>query len=368
MNKKKKFVPAANELLFSGRELLWVILPVLVLILLVLPVWHASWETIELPENFRLPYVNRDNYYLYSRCAALETARSRYLFIGDSAIWGMYAGNSGTIPAHLNRLLKERCCGNLAIDGLHPVAMRTLVQTFGDGVRGRTVLIYFNPLWVNSPKYDLSGSEPFTVNHPELLPQFGSIACYQAGFDKKIGILLDRYVRFFGWKKHLQNYFYRNEDFKSFLVKNQVADPFAPIRRHIVPEEKEHKGTDKNYLTRGIPVQHWEWVPLEKSRQWQALLETAEILRSRGNKVLVMVGTINPGLLDAGTLAGLKKLRLQAADDLKRKGIEPVMFPELPAEFYADASHLLESGYARIAEFLLKEKIIRNRSAAATEN
>jgi len=80
-----------------------------------------------------------------------------------------------------------------------------------------------------------------------------------------------------------------------------------------------------------------------------------------------MVGTINPGLLDAETLAGLKKLRLQAADDLKRKGIEPVMFPELPADFYADASHLLESGYARIAEFLLKEKIIRNGSADASE-
>ena len=106
---------------------------------------------------------------------------------------------------------------------------------------------------------------------------------------------------------------------------------------------------------------------LEKSRQWRALLETAEILRGRGNRVLVMVGTINPGLLDAETLAGLKKLRQDAASDLKRKGIEFVMFPELPGEFYADASHLLESGYARIAEFLLKEKIIRNRSASASE-
>lgn len=359
MSKRKKFVPAANALLFSGRELLWVILPVLVLILLVLPVWHASWEKIELPENFRLPYVNRDNYYLYSRCAALETARSRYLFLGDSAIWGMYAGNSGTIPAQLNRLLKERCCGNLAIDGLHPVAMRTLVGSFGGAVRGRTVLIYFNPLWVNSAKYDLSGEESFNVNHPDLLPQFGSIACYQAEFDKRIGILLDRYVRFFGWKRHLQNYFYSNEDFKNYLVKTGSANLFSPIRRTLRPEEKEHKGTTQNYSTRGIPVQHWEWVPLEKSRQWQALLDTVYILRGRGNRVLVMVGTINPGLLDGATLSGLKKLRLQAAADLKKEGIEFVMFPELPGEFYADASHLLESGYAQIADFLLKEKIIQ---------
>ena len=358
MGKKKKFVPAANALLFSGRELLAVILPVLALVLLALPAWHASWEKIELPENYRLPYVNRDNYYLYSRCAALETARSRYLFLGDSAIWGMYAGNSGTLPAQLNRILKKRCCGNLAIDGLHPVAMRTLMQSFGSAVRDRTVLIYFNPLWVNSAKYDLSADEPFTVNHPELLPQFGSIACYQAKFDKKIGILLDRHIRFFGWKKHLQNYFYQNEDFKSYLIKHHLSNPFAPIRQQIVPEEKEHKGTDKNYQTRGIPVQHWEWVQLEKSRQWQALLDVVKILRSRGNRVLVMVGTINPGLLDAGTLDGLRKLRLQAAADLKQKGIESIMLPEVKAGFYADASHLLESGYAQVAEFLLKEKII----------
>ena len=175
------------------------------------------------------------------------------------------------------------------------------------------------------------------------------------------------YIRFFGWKKHLQNYFYRNEDFKSFLVKRHLADPFAPIRQHIIPEEKEHKGTEKNYQTRGIPVQHWEWVPLEKSRQWQALLDTAAILRGRGNRVLVMIGTINPGLLDPATLAGLKKLRLQASEELKRKGIEPVMLPELKADFYADASHPLESGYAQIAEFLLKNKIIQDRSRLFTE-
>ena len=103
-------------------------------------------------------------------------------------------------------------------------------------------------------------------------------------------------------------------------------------------------------------------MPLEKSRQWQALLDTAEILRCRGNRVLVMIGTINPGLLDAGTLAGLRKLRQQAAADLKQKRIEPVMLPELKADFYADASHLLESGYAQIAEFLLKNKIIQDSS------
>ena len=118
-------------------------------------------------------------------------------------------------------------------------------------------------------------------------------------------------------------------DFKSYLIKHHLSDPFAPIRRQIVPEEKEHKGTDKNYQTRGIPVQHWEWVSLDKSRQWQALLDTVKILRGRGNQALVMVGTINPGLLDPSTLNGLRKLRQQAAADLKQKGIEPIMLPEV---------------------------------------
>lgn len=355
MSKNKDFVRAANSLLFSRKELFFTMLAVFAAVLIIFPMLLRCWEKITLPDDFRLPYVNRDNYYFYSRCADIETQRSDYLLLGDSAIWGMYASNSGTLSAQLNRMQKKYRFGNLAIDGLHPVAMQTLMENFGDSIKNRKVLIYFNPLWVNSAKYDLSSTEKFTVNHPELLPQFGNIASYEASFDKKAGILLDRKCLFFSQLKHIRNCFYNNGDFKTHLVNTGTSNPFAPLRREITAEEKEHKGTSENYLTRRIPIQHWEWVSLSKSRQWQALVNTAEYLQKQGNQVTVMIGVINPGLLDKSTLSGLRQLRLDAAELLAQKKINSIMLPELDAKLYADASHPLESGYTEIAKALLKE-------------
>ena len=358
MKKKKSFIRAANALLFTSKELLVLCGAVFVLMLLVLPVIYEKNFKVTLKEDFRLPYVNRDNYYLYSCCAEAEANRCKYLFLGDSAIWGMYASNAGTLPEQINQLLQGKYCGNISIDGLHPVAMRTLVQNFAKGVTGKTVLLYFNPLWVNSEKYDLSGKEPYTVNHPELVPQFGNIASYDADFDKRIGIVLDRYLPFFSLKRHWQNYFYGNSDLKSFLIQNPSGAFFDAIQTGICPEEKEHKGSTENYRAKGIPLQHWDWVKLSTSRQFAALIDTAHILTARGNQFFVMIGTINPGLLDDATRQGLAELRKDAEMLLRENGISSIMMPEIDAKLYADASHPLESGYAELAKFLVDQKIV----------
>lgn len=362
MTRKRRFIRAANALLFSGRELLWTIAAVGLLLLAVFPLAYRSWERIELPAEFRLPYENRDNYYLYSRCAEQETARRPYLFLGDSAIWGMYAANSGTLPEQLNRLCGSSLCGNLAIDGLHPVAMKTLIKHFGTAVRDRTVLIYFNPLWLNSTKYDLSSSEEISINHPKLLPQFGGIPNYRASLDERIGTLIDRNILFFGIRNHLQNYFYGNADLKKYLAEHSGCNPLASLRRSICPMETEHKGTQENWSTRGIPIQHWEWVPLSVSRQWQALLECAALLAERGNRVVVLIGGINPELLDDSTRAGLTQLRFEAEKHLQSAQLEYFLLPELDGQLYADASHPLEEGYRRLAEFLAEQPLFKNHS------
>ncbi len=358
MEKKKNFIRAANALLFSGWELVLTSAVILLLVFVLFPLCWRSWEKITLPDDFRLPYANRDNYYLYSRCAEKAVAASDCLLIGDSAIWGMYASNTETLSAQLNRMQKKVRFSNLAIDGLHPVAMKTLMENFGSSIRDRHVLIYFNPLWVNSAKYDLTGSEKFTVNHPELLPQFGGIASYEAALDKKIKILLDRELLFFSQLRHIRNFFYNNSDFKSHLAKTEGINPFAAVSREIRPEEKEHHGSKENYLTRRIPIQHWQWVQLAGSRQWRALTGTAKLLESRGNKVTIMIGGINPGLLDEPTLAGLRQLRAEAAKLLQQEKISCITLPELDSALYADASHPLGTGYALLAEDLLKKLAI----------
>ena len=264
MAKKKTFIRAANALLFSGRELLLTSTVILLLVFVLFPLCYRSWEKITLPEDFRLPYANRDNYYLYSRCAEKAAAESSWLLLGDSAIWGMYASNSETLSAQLNRMQKKVRFSNLAIDGLHPVAMKTLMENFGSSIRDRNVLIYFNPLWVNSAKYDLSGSEKFTVNHPELLPQFGKIACYEAAPDKKIRILLDRELLFFSQLRHIRNCFYNNSDFKSCLAK-----PMLPVvwvgAKFWFQESKQKRSRNIKIRWKSLP-ERVLWTKLSKAR------------------------------------------------------------------------------------------------------
>lgn len=351
--KKKVFTRAANALLFTLPELLIVLAIVLTALLWGVPALYRHSTAVEAVRDFRLPYRTRDDYYLYGRCAEEVTKRCRNIFLGDSAIWGMYASNSGTLPAQLNRLAGRECCGNLAIDGLHYVAMETLVRDFGGAIRDRDVYIYFNPLWVNSRKYDLSEDGEFSVNHPRLLPQFTRLGGYRADFDRRVGTFLEQKLAYFSLLHHLRVNFFGNRDFKAFLVDHPAECPLRRVSRRLRPEETEHRGTRDNWKTRGIPVQHWEWVALSESRQWRALIDTIRLLERRGNRVTVLVGNINPELLDAPTLAGLRSLRQSAADALKRENIDSIVLPELPGELYADASHPLESGYAKLAAFLL---------------
>ena len=353
--KSKKPIPySANGLRLSPRELLAVAVIVMIIVLVLLPFGHSHCLKVELPDHFRFSYATRDDYYLYAHVVKQAAAKYDALFLGDSVIWGMYVNNESTLTECLNRRAGKESFGNLAIDGLHPVAMRTLVKEHCHALKGKQLYLAFNPLWVNTPEYDLTGSGDIAVNHPKLLPLFDySIKANKQSFSERCNALLERKLAFYGMLHHLQLNGFANKDLKSFIAKNPDANPIARLHSTVNPIEQGHALNSKiDWYDAGLPEQNWPWVRPDASRQWQAFMETINILRSRGNHVTVILGSINAHMLTPKSTEAFEALRTEHIRILTNKEIPILSMPILPSDEYGDASHPLAPGYERLADFL----------------
>ena len=356
MGKLKKIPATSNGAVLSPRELALTLLAVAGVVCVVVPILYWHWVDIRLGRDFRLSYTSRDDYALYSRIVEKLCADHAALFLGDSVVWGMYVANDHTLPALINQALGEEAVANIAVDGLHPVAMETLMRHYGRAIRGRRIYLYWNPLWMNTPLYDLSGEGDFAINHPRLLPQFRwSIRSYRPEFRERCQAAIERQVPFYGWLHHLRVACFNNRDFKKYLAAHPDENPLARLHRDLEPVETGHFDSRFDWKDNGITAQDWPWVAPAASRQWRAYLATAELLKARGNEVVAVLGTINPHLLTPTSLECYHTLRQEVAFELQQRGYRLVVLPELPSEEYADASHPLADGYRRLAEFLAPE-------------
>ncbi len=361
----KKIPVNSNGLYLYLWELLAVAIVVLTLVWGVLPLWHRQKLQVTLPENFRFSYQLRDDYLLYR--AMVREACSKYdnLFLGDSVIWGMYVRNDSTLPALINQKLGKETCGNIAIDGLHPIAMEGLMKQCANEIHGKRVFLYFNPLWVTSQDYDLTGEGTATVNHPRLLPQFDfSLTNYHGTLKERCNAKLEQMLDFYAMLHHLRVCFYDNRDFKTYIAKHPDENPLSRIRMELSPIEEGHtSNATMDWYESGIAEQNWPWIDLTASRQFQAFRNTALMLRQNGNEVVVLLGTINPFMQNPECLERYRKLMAQAEELLSQakdsSGNTLVVLPELPSEEYGDSSHPLMKGYDRLADFLISKGLFQ---------
>ncbi len=128
----------------------------------------------------------------YTRVAA-QTHDS--LVIGDSVVWGQYVTREQTLTHYLNELAGRRRFANLGLDGAHPIALTGLIEHHASGIRNKPVLLQFNPLWLSSPRHDLSSDEESQFNHPKLVPQFVPwLAPYKDAISPRIGVVVERRI------------------------------------------------------------------------------------------------------------------------------------------------------------------------------
>ncbi|MEQ2006644.1 MAG: hypothetical protein ABMA26_07595 [Limisphaerales bacterium] len=354
-----------NELRLTGRQWLLVGGIVLAFMLLAPRVWQAA-ERFDTGPDYRLPYALSKDYWLYERRLGELPAKSAVV-IGDSVVWGEYVLPDGTLSHFLNQAAGSRdAFANAGVNGLFPLALEGLVEHYGGALRNRKVILHCNLLWMSSPKADLSTKKEERFNHSRLVPQFSPrIPCYRADASERLGVVMERNFPVMSWVNHLQCVSFNQKSIPDWTLeqsdgeppgrpntyKNPLAQltldvPAAPV---IDPERGPASPRHKPWSTTGDGTTRFEWVTLDSSLQWAAFQRLTQLLRARGNDVLVVVGPFNEHLMAEDNRAAYRQLRNGAAAWLKGNQIPAIVPEPLASPLYADASHPLTEGYRALA-------------------
>ncbi len=335
-----------------------------------LPRAWSRYEGFAPETDYRVPYALSEDYWHFTRYARLAARDADVLVVGDSVVWGEFTPPHETLTHHLSAL-EDISLRNLGVNGIHPVALDGLLRYYGRPVREKPVLLHFNPLWMSSPRHDLSADREFRFNHPALVPQFWPrIPCYHDDTGARADIVASRFMPLRGFAAHLAIAYYDSRTPPLWATVNPYDSLVRPLFSGLPEPGTSHNEDGRTWTERGMTPQPFEWVAPEESLQWRFFKESAQRLRRRGNNVFVLVGPFNVHAVDASAQEGYQRILDSARDWLTQEDFAHYIAPPLPSDLYADASHPLGAGYAQLARELRAQEgfraFIDNATAATT--
>jgi hypothetical protein len=228
---------------------------------------------------------------------------------------------------------------------------------------------------MSSPKADLRTEKEERFNHAELVPQFSPrIPCYKASLEHRLSVLVERRVAFLQWATHLQIAYFEQKDIPHWTLDdggdppqfpNAYKNPLAQITLAVPgepavdPERGPASSRHKPWSTTGQGSTRFEWVPLEQSLQWAAFQRLVELLQTRGNDVLVVVGPFNEHIMSEENRAVFRQVRDGVRSWLASNHVAFVVPETLPSSLYADASHPVTDGYELLARRLREDTVFQ---------
>ena len=338
----------------------------MVVLITVMIVCGAPWlwpllEGFTPSANYRLPYAMSGDYWMFERWCDYAAKRYPCIMLGDSVIWGPYVKKDETLTQVLNKTVGRDIFANLGVDGLHPAAMKGLIDNFTTSLRNTKVIINLNPLWLSSNRLDLQEDEETRFNHPELVPQFFSKPrCYQAEFSERVRNELNRHVPFGTWMNHIATAYFNNMSLARWAIDNPYRNPLKIIGAGMQFEDNDPHTPPAPWTTKGIGGQDYAWVELDKSYQWSSFKQAIKRLKSRNNELLVIVGPFNRYMMTKECAIRYGGLKSKIESWLRHNMVSYYTALELPSELYADASHPVAEGYRLIAADLLKTDFIKS--------
>jgi len=353
------FIFSSNTIRLSWKH--WVgAIAILIGIFYLLPNLWQRLETFNPSADYRLPYHLSNDYWMFTRWSKYACSNYPVLIIGDSVVWGQYVAAEQTLSHYLNERAGESLFANMGVDGIHPASMLGLVKYYGKAISNKGVILHLNPLWMSSKKHDLSGEEEFRFNHPRLVPQFiPNLACYRPSLAQRVGVLAERNIPFFSWVKHVRSVYFENMDLQNWTLQNPYENPLKAITLEIPIPENRPKSRPVSWVKRGMRKQDFPWVQAEESFQWSSFKKVIQVLEARNNRVFVILGPFNPYILTVESSHRYNGMKDRMKRWFEREGISYKAVSEQPSEYYADASHPLKEGYAKIAEELFGTKSFR---------
>lgn len=346
---------------------------VVALVLAVAPALQQSAEPFDPGPDYRIPYTLSEDYFLFARYASHVARHRRIAVIGDSVIWGHYVRPGQTLSHYLNQRVGRPLFANMGVDGTRPVALAGLVRYYATAISCSKVLLHFNPLWLSSPEADLSpppapqpedasavislwrrlrgeAPEPINLNHARLVPQvFGRPYGYRPTMTEAASAIVERYIPFLAWARHLRLAYFDNFSLLSWSIENPLASPLKAVTGRLPQPEDRPASEPAPWRDRGIEVQDFTWVDLDRSYQWRFFQRTVRLLKSRGNSVFVIVGPLNTHMLTERSASRYSSLIAGIVAWLEQENIPHCAPPPLPSHLYADASHPLTSGYNQLS-------------------
>jgi hypothetical protein len=354
-----------NEMRLNARQCLRA-LGIVLLVIVFTPWLWKSMERFETGPDYRIPYDLSKDYWLYQRRLDDRLDPRGIVLLGDSVIWGEYVLPDGTWSHFLNTESgRTNRFVNGGVNGLFPLAMEGLVDSYGHALKNRKIILHCNLLWLSSPKADLQIDKEEKFNHSRLVPQFSPrIPCYKADANERLEAIVQRELNFSAWVEHLQCAYFGQRSILDWTLEddgndpprypNSYKDPLAQITL-VVPgppgddSQRGPKSPRHKPWTQNGGATPFEWVGLDTSLQWGAFRRVVKTLRERGNDVFVILGPFNEHMVAQESLPPYRKLREGVLAWLTENKV-PHLAPEvLPSPLYADASHPLTDGYALLA-------------------
>ncbi len=363
--------PFVNEVRLNARH--WAV--VFGIVLMAGTLTPSLWKKVERFDtgpDYRIPYALSKDYWLYAR-RLQRIASTNIVVLGDSVVWGEYVLPDGTLSHFLNRETgaPDRFV-NAGVNGLFPLALEGLVRCYGQSLGYRKVMLHCNILWMTSPKADLSTDKEEQFNHAALVPQFfPRIPCYRADANERLNAIVERNVPFFEWVSHLQNAYFGQKSIPKWTLEQEDGDPprypnvyrnpFSQITLAVPsePQDDPQRGPQsprhRPWFTNATGTTRFDWVALDKSLQWHAFQRVIEILRERGNDVLVVLGPFNEHIMAGENRPAYRTIHDDIVAWLSTNQIPHIVPDPLPSTLYADASHPLTQGYQLLANRLYSD-------------
>jgi hypothetical protein len=139
-------------------------------------------------------------------------------------------------------------------------------------------------------------------------------------------------------------------------MENPYKNPLKAITLKIPVPENKPKSKLVIWTERGGQKQNFPWVQPGRSFQWSSFKRAVKILKARDNSVFIVLGPFNPYILTDESLDRYNGIKKEMENWLAEEGISYKSASDLPSEYYADASHPLKEGYARIAGELFMDE------------
>jgi len=324
-----------------------------VILIIVLPIVVPFTGKDYYTRDYRVPYYQGEDYFLYGKYADSVSERGTIAAIGDSVIWGHYTSAGETLTAQLNREAGTERFSNLGIDGIHPAAMHGLTESFCRKFRGKKIIVGINLLWMSSPRHDLTGIKNSEINHRMLLPQFTAyIPAYSPAVEERLSFLIKRESPFLLWVDHVKLTKFKGKSFYRWSMDN----PSEGVYSFLCPENGQYEIPAAMDFTK-LPKQEIEWIAAGSSLQWSYTVKTIKLLQGRNNRVLAIVTPFNRHMLTYESAQKYDILTNEVRVGLENENITVVM-PSVPwINKFADSSHPTGEGYGTIAKELMENTV-----------